>query len=69
MTRGKHMAKDVNFMNLQDLRKISKTFRQNSEVYTNKVMSAEEAKEMTDNDKAGHVWNVGDEYYLLRNIG
>jgi hypothetical protein len=53
------------FIPLPVLMKISKTFKQNSEVCFNKVMSAEEAKQMTDNDKTGHVWSVGDQYYLL----
>ena len=66
--KGKHMAEDVNFIPLQVLREISKTL-QSEVILPNNVMSAEEAKQMTGNDKMWRVWNVGDEYYLLRNLG
>ena len=47
---------------LDELRKIGRTLCRNA-VPPMKVMNAAEAKRMTADDLAGHVWHVGEEYY------
>lgn len=54
----------VERVTLEQLRKISRTLRRNA-VPPMRVMNAAEAKRMTSDDPAGHVWHVGDEYYRL----
>ena len=57
------MAEDVNFLNLS---KINRKL-QSLVMLPNKVMSAEEEKRMTDNDRTGRVWDVGDEILFAAN--
>lgn len=54
-------------MKIKYMRKIILELRKNS-VSPSKVMSAAEAKQMTDDDPSGHVWHVGEEYFRLEYI-